>query len=170
VKQITKIQTKSNTIQKLQNKNPKIYSNCREGPEQCWKVSGRGNSGGASYPSATNTAARGFTRRRRKVQQAGGSGTVSSSLLFPARGGFHRDLQRKKTHKQSVLFCFLDLSSSSAFSLLCWFSFCRWPIWWLGVLLLLLLRFRWLAVKRNDREGGVAAGPVRPPLGAVEEI
>ncbi|KAJ7001363.1 hypothetical protein NC653_011708 [Populus alba x Populus x berolinensis] len=31
-----------------------------------------------------------------------------------------------------------------------------WPIWWLGVFLL-LLRFRWLAVKRNNRKGGAAA-------------
>jgi len=54
-----------------------------------------------------------------KSVEEGGSGTVSSSLLFPARGGFHRDLQQEKTPKQSILFCFLDLSSSSAFSLLC---------------------------------------------------
>ncbi|KAJ6869454.1 hypothetical protein NC651_034253 [Populus alba x Populus x berolinensis] len=40
----------------------------------------------------------------------------------------------------------------------------RWPIWWLGVFLL-LLRFRWLAVKRNNREGGATAGVVRSPLG-----
>ncbi|KAJ6959656.1 hypothetical protein NC653_037884 [Populus alba x Populus x berolinensis] len=39
----------------------------------------------------------------------------------------------------------------------------RWLIWWLGVLLLLC--FRWLVVKRNNREGGVAARPVRLPLG-----
>jgi hypothetical protein len=43
------------------------------------------------------------------------NGFLLSSLLFPARGGFHHDLQQKKTHKQS--FFFLDLSSSSAFSL-----------------------------------------------------
>ena len=38
-------------------------------------------------------------------------------------------------------FVFLDLSSSSGFSLFCRCFYCRWPIWWLGGLLLLLLHF-----------------------------
>lgn len=47
----------------------------------------------------SRAAARSHTNR-------GLSGTVSSSLLFPARGNFHRDLQSQANqHKQSIL-CF----------------------------------------------------------------
>jgi len=48
------------------------------------------NSGGTSPPRAAAG----------KSHKQGVTGTFSSSLLFPARGGFHRDLQQKKTHKQ----------------------------------------------------------------------
>lgn len=35
-----------------------------------------------------------------------GSGLASSPLPFPAGGGFHRDLQREKRNKQSILFLY----------------------------------------------------------------
>lgn len=106
-----------------------------------------------------------------EVQQAGGSGTIPSSILFPARGGFHRDLKRKKKHKQSVLFCFLDLSSSSAFSLLCRCFFCRCPIWWLGGLLLLCFsgwRWLWLTLVFAKKQGRL--GKKKEGLGSGGQV
>jgi len=50
------------------------------------------------FPHATVTAARGVTRRRKKIQATGGSGAASSALPFHAGDEGHRDLQQQKTH------------------------------------------------------------------------
>jgi hypothetical protein len=69
---------------------------------------------------------------------------TSSPLPFLAGGGKQRHLQSQENATNSrFYFIFLDLSGSNAFSLFCLFSFIRWQIWWLGELLLLLIRFRW---------------------------
>jgi hypothetical protein len=51
-------------------------------------------------------AARGFTRRRKKIQATGGSAMTSFILPFLAGGDKHRYLQKKKRNKQLICFLF----------------------------------------------------------------
>jgi len=55
---------------------------------------------GRVFPRATSLAAHGFTRRRKKLQAAGGSGAASSPLPFHAGGEGYRDLQQQKRTQQ----------------------------------------------------------------------
>jgi len=71
------------------------------------------NSGGASSHAPPSLAARGFTRRRKKLQKQGGSGSTSSSQSPYADG----DLQsNRKQHMQLILILFFVFQSASVFS------------------------------------------------------
>ena len=80
---------------------------------------------------------------------------ASSPLHCPADGGFHRDLQQGKKTQAVDFKPFLSFSD-----LLSAFPFSRSvsSVHLFFSLFHLLLCFRWPAARRNDREGGVAAG------------
>jgi hypothetical protein len=70
------------------------------------RISGRKNSGGASFHAPPLLAARGPTRSRKKFQAAGASGAASSPLPFPRRRRQHRYLQNNQNATQAVDFSF----------------------------------------------------------------
>lgn len=88
-------------------------------------------------------AARGFRRRRKKVRQAGGFGTVSSSLLFPARGGRLAAIVTCRRRKKRKTFGFNFLSFLDLLSVFPCFKFVSSADLFLFFLFHLLLCFRW---------------------------
>jgi len=78
------------------------------------------NSGSASSHAPPSLAARGFTRRCKKLQAAGGSGAASSFFLSSPAVKITVTCNQKRTHRQSVLvnffrsvfLCFPSLSAS----------------------------------------------------------
>jgi len=88
------------------------------------RISGRENSGGASFHAPPSLAVRGPTRSRKKFQAAGASAAASSPLPFPRRRRQHRYLQNNQNATQAVDFSFHFLCFSNLLRFLPFLKIC----------------------------------------------
>ena len=95
---------KNITFQKLQNKNPKIYSNCREGPKQCWKVFGCWKQWRRVSSTRPRHWRRVSPRAAAKFHTTQGSLTTSSPLPLVVT------CKEKSKHKKPVDFSYFPIT------------------------------------------------------------